>query len=148
MALTILGRNQRLRHLLPEARELRITGLALVADHATQAGFSLDRLIGAQSTQTRTVMVNDDSLLGFGIYPGDRLIVDQAGAPELDSYVLTITEKGDYSVRLLTLNDDGRPIYRAAHAFTPDVDSKLNTEAGMLEIVGVVLWVISYVGRG
>lgn len=143
MSLSILGRNQRLEHLLPEARELRITGFQSPAEDEKEAGLSLDALTGLGAPQIWVVRVDDDTLLGFGMYPGDRLVVDRGALRTCEQYVVVDLD-GSYRVRLMMRSDDDRLVLRAANRFTPDIDLECEE---VLEVWGVVRWVISYVGR-
>lgn len=145
MSLSILGRNQRLEHLLPEARELRITGFQSPAEDEKEAGLSLDALTGLGAPQVWVVRVDDDSLIGFGMYPGDRLIVDRGTLRKREQYVVVdLDGDGFYRVRLMMDNGDGRLVLRAPNRFMSDVDLECEE---VLEVWGVVRWVISYVGR-
>lgn len=142
MSLSILGRNQRLEHLLPEARELRITGFQSPAEDEKEGGLSLDALTGLGAPQIWVVRVDDDTLLGFGLYPGDRLVVDRGALCTHEQYVVVDLD-GSYRVRLMMRNEEGCLVLRAAQRFTPDI--VLGPEA-ILDVWGAVRWVISYVG--
>lgn len=145
MTLTILGREDRLRHLLPEAAELRITGFQSPAEDEKESGLSLDSLVGLGAPQIWVVRVDDDSLLGFGMYPGDRLVIDRSARCEPDCYVMVSVEgESSYRVRLLTEDADGRLVLKAAHRFAQPICLELEE---LVEIFGMVRWVISYVGR-
>ncbi|QGZ31477.1 LexA family protein [Stutzerimonas stutzeri] len=145
MTLTILGREDRLRHLLPEAAELRITGFQSPAEDEKEAGLSLDSLVGLGAPQIWVVRVDDDSLLGFGMYPGDRLVVDRSARCVPDCYVVAgLDGESQYRVRLLTEDAEGRLVLKAAHAFAKPINLELEE---LVEIFGMVRWVISYVGR-
>ncbi|WP_421684486.1 S24 family peptidase [Stutzerimonas urumqiensis] len=146
MSVTILGREDRLRHLLPEAAELRITGFQSPAEDEKERGLSLNALVGLGSPQIWAVMVDDDSLLGFGFWPGDRLVIDRSARCEPDCYVVVDLE-GDshYRVRLLTLDIEGHRVLKAANPRTKPVDLESGQEDA-IEFWGVVRWVVSYVG--
>lgn len=145
MSLTILARAERLQPPLPESTTLRIDGCAALAEEGRN-GFSLDRTVGLGAPQIRAVLVDDDSLLGFGIYPGDRLIVDRSATPMVDQYVVVhLDGESRYCVRLLAPDPKGGSLLKAARPSVPPI--ALNDQASV-EIWGVVLWVVSYVGRG
>ncbi len=145
MTLTILGREDRLRHLLPEAAELRITGFQSPAEDEKEGALSLDSLVGLGAPQIWVVRVDDDSLLGFGMCPGDRLVIDRAARCTPDCYVVVCLD-GDsqYRVRMLTEDANGRLVLKAAHAFSKPIALELEE---LVEVFGMVRWVISYVGR-
>lgn len=93
-ALSILARGERLRErLLADAADLRITGFQSPAEDEKEEGLSLDRLTGLGAPHIWGVRVLDDTLLGFGIFPGDRLIVNRA-ASHLDNK-LVVVDLGD-----------------------------------------------------
>ncbi|MEW7858100.1 S24 family peptidase [Pseudomonas chlororaphis] len=142
MSLTILARAERLQHLSPE--HAGHDGFA--AGLTFEGGFSLDRTVGLGAPQIRAVLVDDDSLLGFGIYPGDRLIVDRSAAPAVDQYVVAHLDGEDaYGVRLLAPDPKGGLLLKAAR---PSVALIPLDDRDSAQIWGVVLWVVSYVGRG
>lgn len=142
MSLTILARAERLQHLSPAAGGHD----AQAADAAAEGGFSLDRTVGLGAPQIRAVLVDDDSLLGFGIYPGDRLIVDRSATPAVDQYVVVPVDGEDaYGVRLLAPDPRGGLLLKAAR---PSIASIPLNGRDSMQIWGVVLWVVSYVGRG
>ncbi|MCQ4270244.1 S24 family peptidase [Pseudomonas kuykendallii] len=143
MSLTILGRHDRLRHLLPEAAELRITGFQSPAEDEKEGTLSLDSLVGLGAPQTWLMRVDDDSLIGFGMYPGDRLVVDRAARCVPDCYVVVdIDGDSQYRVRLMT-RDSGALVLKGAHPFIRQINLEYVED---LEVFGVVRWVISYVG--
>lgn len=144
MSLSILGRSERLRHLLPEVADLRITGFQSPAEDEKEERLSLDKLTGLGAPQIWVVMVNDDDLIGFGMYPGDRLVVDRSAACAAGCFVVIEAEGDDQlRVRLMTRDEHGQLVLKAAHPFT----APLSLEADdCVAIWGVVRWVISYVG--
>ncbi|MGE7956608.1 LexA family protein [Pseudomonas sp. NPDC089530] len=142
MSLTILARAERLQHLPSE--QARHDGFA--AGLEFEGGFSLDRTVGLGAPQIRAVRVDDDSLLGFGIYPGDRLIVDRSATPAVEQYVVVPLDGEDtYGVRLLAPDPKGGLLLKAAR---PSMASIPLNGRDSMQIWGVVLWVVSYVGRG
>ncbi|POA21249.1 RulA protein [Pseudomonas sp. FW300-N1A1] len=144
MSLTILASRQRLQ--LPDSGELSISTLHCAAQEQAHCDFSLDRIVGLGAEQVRAVLVDDDSLLGFGIYPGDRLIVDRSIQPVQDQYVVAhLDSENDYCVRLLAADPKGGLLLKAAR---PSIPSVPFDELDPAPIWGVVLWVVSYVGRG
>ena len=93
-SLSILARGERLRErLLADVADLRITGFQSPAEDEKEEGLSLDRLTGLGAPHIWGVRVLDDTLLGFGIFPGDRLIVNRA-ASHFDSK-LVVVDLGD-----------------------------------------------------
>ena len=146
MSLTILTRSERLQHMLPESRELRITGFQSPAEDEKERGFSLDRIVGIGAPQMRAVMVNDDGLIGFGIYPGDRLIVERSVSPCAGNYVVAHLDGADsYCVRLVSTGDKNTLMLVDAQSATLPLTFE---DPDCVEIWGVVMWVVSYVGRG
>ncbi|WP_025127222.1 S24 family peptidase [Pseudomonas sp. PH1b] len=111
----------------------------------TGSGFSLDRTLGLGAPGIHGLLVDDDNLLGFGIYPGDRLIVDRSATPVVDQY-LVVRPRGcdEYSLRLLAPDPRGGLLLKAAR---PSIPSIVLDDLGSIEIWGAVLWVVSYVGR-
>jgi DNA polymerase V len=145
MSVTILGRTERLRHLLPEAKELRITGFQSPAEDEKEGGLSLDKLVGLGAPQIWVVLMEDASALGFGIFPGDRLVVDRAAPLAVDHYVIVdLDGDSQYRVRLVIEDAAGRKVLQAPNGTTPPL---LLDDDACVEVWGVVLWVISYVGR-
>ncbi|XXF10900.1 S24 family peptidase [Pseudomonas sp. D2-3] len=145
MSLTILGRNQRLVHLLPEAKELRVTGFQSPAEDEKEEGLSLDALTNLGAPHVWVVRVEDDSLIGFGMYPGDRLVVDRGNMSKREQYVVVdLEDDGCYRVRLMIDDGHDRLVLRAPNRFTPDVNLEYEE---CVQVWGVVRWVISYVGR-
>ncbi|MBD9483889.1 S24 family peptidase [Pseudomonas sp. PDM14] len=144
MSLSILGRSERLRHLLPEVADLRITGFQSPAEDEKEERLSLDKLTGLGAPQIWVVMVNADDLIGFGMYPGDRLVVDRSAACADGCFVVVEADGDDtLRVRLMSRDEQGRLMLKASHPFTPPVN--LETD-DCVAIWGVVRWVISYVG--
>lgn len=103
MSLSILARGERLRErLLTDVADLRITGFQSPAEDEKEEGLSLDRLTGLGAPHIWGVQVLDDTLLGFGIFPGDRLIVNRA-ACQLDNRFVVVDLGGEgYRVRLVS----------------------------------------------
>ncbi|KTC42744.1 RulA protein, partial [Pseudomonas sp. ABAC61] len=78
------------------------------ADEPSGSGFSLDRTLGLGAPQIHGLLVDDDNLLGFGMYPGDRLIVDRSATPVVDQYLVVRTAgSSEYSLRLLAPDPRG-----------------------------------------
>lgn len=143
MSLSILARGERLREcLLSDAVELRITGFQSPAEDEREEGLSLDRLTGLGAPHIWGVRVLDDSLLGFGIFPGDRLIVSRA-ASHLDNKFVVVDLGGEgYRVRLVQRDLFGGRWLKAADPIVPDI--QLDGEE-IVEVWGVVSWVVSCV---
>ena len=87
------------------------------------------------------VQVLDDSLVGFGLFRGDRLIVNRA-ASHLDDRLVVVDLGGDYRVRLVQRDLLGGCWLKAADPIVPDV--QLDGEE-IIEVWGVVTWVVSRV---
>ena len=143
MSLSILARGERLRErLLFDAVELRITGFQSPAEDEKEEGLSLDRLTGLGAPHIWGVRVLDDSLLGFGIFPGDRLIVNRA-ASHLDNKLVVVDLGAEgYRVRLVQRDLFGGRWLKAADPIVPDI--QLDGEE-IVEVWGVVSWVVSCV---
>lgn len=143
MSLSILARGERLRErLLSDAVELRITGFQSPAEDEREEGLSLDRLTGLGAPHIWGVRVLDDSLLGFGIFPGDRLIVNRA-ASHLDNKLVVVDLGAEgYRVRLVQRDLFGGRWLKAADPIVPDI--QLDGEE-IVEVWGVVSWVVSCV---
>lgn len=85
--------------------------------------------------------VEDDSLIGFGMYPGDRLVVDRGTITKREHYVVVDLENdGCYRVRLMIDDGEDRLVLRAPNRFTPDINLEYEE---CVQIWGVVRWVIS-----
>lgn len=143
MSLSILARGERLRErLLAEASDLRITGFQSPAEDEKEEGLSLDRLTGLGAPHIWGVRVLDETLTGFGIFLGDRLIVNRA-AGLLDNRLVVVDLGGEgYRVRLVVKDMFGGLWLRAAEAHISDV--QLDGEEP-IEVWGVVTWVVSHV---
>lgn len=141
MSLSILARGERLREcLLSDVADLRITGFQSPAEDEKEDGLSLDRLTGLGAPHIWGVRVLDDSLLGFGIFPGDRLIVNRA-AGQLDNKLVVVDLGGEgYRVRLVQQDLFGGRWLKAADPIVPDV--QLDGEE-IIEVWGVVVWGVS-----
>lgn len=143
MSLSILARGECLRErLLSDAVELRITGFQSPAEDEKEEGLSLDRLTGLGAPHIWGVRVLDDSLLGFGIFPGDRLIVNRA-ASHLDNKLVVVDLGAEgYRVRLVQRDLFGGRWLKAADPIVPDI--QFDGEE-IVEVWGVVSWVVSCV---
>ena len=141
-SLSILARGERLRErLLADAADLRITGFQSPAEDEKEEGLSLDRLTGLGAPHIWGVRVLDDTLLGFGIFPGDRLIVNRA-ASHLDNKLVVVDLGDGYRVRLVQRDLFGGRWLKAADPIVPDV--QLDGDE-ISEVWGVVSWVVSCV---
>lgn len=143
-SLSILARGERLRErlLTDVASDLRITGFQSPAEDEKEEGLSLDRLTGLGAPHVWGVQVLDDSLVGFGIFRGDRLIVNRA-ASHLDDMLVVVDLGGEgYRVRLVQRDLFGGRWLKAADPIVPDV--QLDGEE-IVEVWGVVSWVVSRV---
>jgi DNA polymerase V len=81
-------------------------------------------------------------LVGFGIFPGDRLIVNRAPS-HLDDMLVVVDLGGDgYRVRMVQRDLFGGRWLKAAAPIVPDVQ----LDGGkIVEVWGVVAWVVSRV---
>ena len=142
-SLSILARCERLRErlLTDVANGLRITGFQSPAEDEKDDGLSLDLLTGLGAPHVWAVQVLDDSLVGFGLFRGDRLIVNRA-ASHLDDRLVVVGLGGDYRVRLVQRDLLGGCWLKAADPIVPDV--QLDGEE-IIEVWGVVTWVVSRV---
>ena len=82
-----------------------------------------------------------DTLLGFGIFPGDRLIVNRA-ASHLDNKLVVVDLGDGYRVRLVQRDLFGGRWLKAADPIVPD--AQLDGDE-ISEVWGVVSWVVSCV---
>lgn len=143
-SLSILARGERLRErlLTDVATDLRITGFQSPAEDEKEECLSLDRLTGLGAPHIWGVQVLDESLIGFGIFRGDRLIVNRA-ASHIDDMLVVVDLGGDgYRVRLAQRDMFGGRWLKAADPIIPDV--QLDGEE-IIEVWGVVSWVVSRV---
>ncbi|MDF2397015.1 MULTISPECIES: S24 family peptidase [Pseudomonas] len=145
MSLTFLTGTERSQPLPARFLEQGDADCAAPASEPIGSGFSLDRTLGLGAPQIHGLLVDDDNLLGFGLYPGDRLIVDRSATPVVDQY-LVVRPRGaaEYSLRLLAPDPRGGLLLKAAR---PSIPSLALDDPDSIEIWGVVLWVVSYVGR-
>ena len=92
----------------------------------------------------RTVFcrVRGESMREAGIFDGDMLVVNKALKPRHGQVVVAVVD-GEFTVKYL-YQRAGRVKLKAANATYPDITPKEGQE---IEIWGVVLWVVSYVGR-
>ncbi len=145
MSLSILARGARLREcMLTEIADLRITGFQSPAEDEMEDGLSLDRLTGLGAPHIWGVRVLDDTLLGFGIFPGDRLIVDRSAG--IQSNRLVVVDRGGegYLVRLVATDLFNGLLLKAPDPIVPDVQLDGSEP---VEVWGVVSWVVSQVLR-
>lgn len=143
MSLSILARGASLRErLLTEVADLRITGFQSPAEDEREAGLSLDRLTGLGAPHIWGVRVLDDTLLGFGIFPGDRLIVDRSASVKVKRLVVVDLGGEGYRVRLVAHDLFGGLWLKAPDPIVPDVQLD-GSES--IEVWGVVSWVVSQV---
>ncbi|TWI58558.1 DNA polymerase V [Pseudomonas duriflava] len=140
MSITVLGRNERLRHLLPDVGQLRISGFRSAAGVWEDHPVPLERLAARAALPLWVIRVDDDSLLSFGLYPGDRLIVDREVAYRPGH--LAVTEvNGRYEVRRLQEDQQGGWLLRGGARHIRPIDC---THDEALDVFGVVLFVVSY----
>ncbi len=75
-------------------------GFPSPADDFKEEGIDLDGLLINNKQSTFLVKVSGDSMLGVGIFPGDRLIVDRSLKPKHNSIVIACIE-GEFTVKRL-----------------------------------------------
>ncbi|ENA36839.1 MULTISPECIES: S24 family peptidase [Pseudomonas] len=143
MSITVLGRSERLRHLLPEADSLRISGFQSAAGQWEENAISLDRLVGLGESPIWVVMVDDESLLEFGIYPGDRLIIDRAVECR-PGHLVIMDVNGQYEIRRLTHDNQGGRLLLGGHRQARPINYGRDEP---LDACGVVTFVLSYVAQ-
>ena len=108
MSLTLLGRLDQLHKLSRECKELRITGFQSPAEDEKEKSLSFDLIVGLGKPQVWVFKVDDDSLLRFGLFPGDRIAVDRSIDCKPDCLaVVHMDGDSQYRLRLLTKDDNG-----------------------------------------
>lgn len=141
-SLSILARGERLREslLTDVATGLRITGFQSPADDEKEVGLSLDLLTELGAPHVWPVRVLDMSLVGFGIFQGDKLIVNRA-ASHVDDRLVVVDLGGDgYQVRWVVKDMFGGRWLRAAESHIRDI--QLDGDVP-IEVWGVVRFVLS-----
>ncbi|OYT95385.1 MAG: RulA protein [Pseudomonas sp. PGPPP3] len=144
MSLTLLGRLDQLHKLSRECKELRITGFQSPAEDEKEKSLSFDLIVGLGKPQIWVFKVDDDSLIRFGLFPGDRIAVDRSIDCQPDCLaVVHVDGDSQYRLRLLTKDDNGDRLLKA-----PDTDvSPLNMHSGtQVEVWGKAKWVLSQLG--
>lgn len=141
-SLSILARGERLREslLTDVAKGLRITGFQSPADDEKEQGLSLDLLTDIGAPHMWPVRVLDMSLVGFGIFQGDRLVINRAASHVDDRLVVADLGSDGYQVRWVVKDMFGGRWLRAAESHIQDV--QLDGEAP-IELFGVVRYVLS-----
>lgn len=142
MTLTLLGRIDRLRNLTHECAELRITGFQSPAEDEKDGQLSFDVLAGLGKPQVWVFKVDDESLVRFGLFPGDRIAVDRAMSCKPNCLAVVVAE-GDsaFRLRLLTKGADGQPVL-----MKPDRQVELFEADHPVEVWGRAGWVLSQLG--
>lgn len=143
-SLSILARGEHLRErlLTDVAAGLRITGFQSPAEDEKERGLSLDLLTELGAPHIWPVQVLDMSLVGFGIFQGDKLIVNRA-ASHVDDRLVVVDLGGEgYQVRWVVKDMFGGRWLRAAESHIQDV--QLDGDVP-IEIWGVVKFVVSQV---
>ncbi len=152
MSLTLLGRLDRLTHIIPEVHELRITGFQSPAEDEKEETLSLDKLTDLAAAHSWPMQVADDSLHGFGLYRGDQLVVHRGCPPVIEQHDpknrarLVIVDLGDgegYRMRLMMRNEHDRLILRAANRSIPDLDLECDED---VDVFGVVKFRLERLG--
>jgi len=142
MTLTLLGRIDRLRNLTHECAELRITGFQSPAEDEKEDRLSFDELVGLGKPQVWVFKVDDESLVSFGLFPGDRIAVNRAATCK-PNCLAVVNADGDSSfrLRLLTRGEDGRDVLMG-----PDRKAEVFDEERAVEVWGRAGWVLSQLG--
>lgn len=78
---------------------------------------SLDELLGIDIPQTLTVRLEDDSMEGIGLAPGDLLLADRARVATDGSLVVAVID-GDFYIRRLR-HEDGQRVLVAENTRYP-----------------------------
>jgi len=144
MSLTLLGRLDRLHNLSHECAELRITGFQSPAEDEKDAGLSFDALVGLGKPQVWVFKVDDDSLVRFGLYPGDRIAVDRSVDCKPHCLaVVSIDGDSQFRLRLVTKGPDGSNMLKAADTSVAPLN--MGTEVSV-EVWGQAKWVLSQLG--
>lgn len=145
-SLSILARGEYLRErlLIDAAKGLRITGFQSPAEDEKEQGLSLDLLTDLGAPHMWPVQVLDMSLVGFGIFQGDRLVVNRA-AGHVDNRLVVVDLGGDgYQVRMVVKDMFGGRWLQAAESHIRDV--QLDGDVP-IEVWGVVRFVVSQVAE-
>jgi DNA polymerase V len=142
MTLTLLGRIDRLRNLTHECAELRITGFQSPAEDEKDGRLSFDELVGLGKPQVWIFKVDDDSLVSFGLCPGDRIAVDRAATCKPDCLAV-INADGDnaFRLRMFTRGEDGQEVLMG-----PDRKAEVFEDGHPVEFWGRAGWVLSQLG--
>lgn len=145
-SLSILARGAHLRDrlLTDVAKGLRITGFQSPAEDEKEQGLSLDLLTDLAAPHIWPVQVLDMSLVGFGIFQGDRLIVNRAAGHVDDRLVVVDLGSDGYQVRLVVKDMFGGRWLQAAESHIRDV--QLDGDVP-IEVWGVVRFVVSQVAE-
>lgn len=122
-SLSILARGEHLRErlLTDVAKGLRITGFQSPAEDEKEQGLSLDLLTDLAAPHIWPVQVLDMSLVGFGIFQGDRLIVNRAAGHVDDRLVVVDLGSDGYQVRMVVKDMFGGRWLQAAESYIRDV---------------------------
>lgn len=80
------------------------------------------------------VRAGGDSLNGVGIFDGDVLVVDRAAVANQGEVVIALVD-GEFTAKLLSYDQDGRPMLLPANPAYPAI---ILQEGEQLEIWGVV----------
>ncbi len=144
MSLTILGRLDRLKNNVLDSSKLRITGFQSPAEDEADDRLSFDLRCRLNAPQNVVVRVDDETLVHFGFFPGDRLVIDRSAACAPDCLVMVDTQcDGQYRLLLMTHDQDGRLVLKARQEDPRPIS--LETEDS-IEVFGRMLWSLSYWG--
>ncbi|MDG9925707.1 MULTISPECIES: S24 family peptidase [unclassified Pseudomonas] len=145
-SLSILARSELIRErlLTDVAAGLRITGFQSPADDEKERGLSLDLLTDLGAPHMWPVRVLDMSLVGFGIFQGDRLVINRAAGHVDDRLVIVDLGSEGYQVRWVVKDMFGGRWLRAAESHIQDV--QLDGEVP-IEVWGVVRFILSKVAE-
>lgn len=144
MSLTLLGRLDQLHKLSHECKELRITGFQSPAEDEKDKELSFDLIVGLGKPQVWVFHVDDDSLIPFGLFPGNRIAVDRSIDCKPDCLtVVHIDGDSQFRLRLLTQNDNGERLLKAANSS----DTEVTIHSGeSVEMWGQAKWVLAQLG--
>jgi DNA polymerase V len=144
MSLTLLGRLDQLHKLSHECKELRITGFPSPAEDEKDAVLSFDLLVGLGKPQVWVFKVDDETLVRFGLFPGDRIAVDRSATCKPDCLAVVHLE-GDnqFRLRMLTTDDNGDSMLKAPEKGGASVHMHSGTP---VEVWGQAKWVLSQLG--
>lgn len=115
--------------------EARVSaGFPSPAEDYAETYLSLDELVNVRAPSVYLVRAGGDSLNGVGIFDGDVLVVDRAAVANQGEVVIALVD-GEFTAKLLSYDQDGRPMLLPANPAYPAI---ILQEGEQLEIWGVV----------